>query len=313
MIREARALWYKLDNQVMLADSFGSEAEAYFNAGALDLSLERSRQGLQISEKIENLWGQSYDRMLMAFAYFESGQLGHGIREAELAIRLGDEAGLIASNSLRSELAWVYAYCGAYERGYRLIDEALRQADEKMPAWRAFPQAGKVRMHLLQGDLASAEESAGNAPLQPISIPYARYTIFVCLANVELAAAREQYDKALALCEDLLREVSPLVRIDVPEVLRWKGVALLALGQLEAAQAVFSQARSLAEASNENLHLWLILSGLAAVREKQGKHEQAEALRYEARATLAGIADSLDEVGLRDSFLAQPGVRALLR
>jgi len=226
----------------MLADSFGSEAEAYFNAGELERSLEYSQQGLEISEKIDNLWGQSYDRMLMSFAYFESGQLGRGIQAAEQAVQLGDEAGLIASNSLRAELAWVYAYCGAFEKGYRLIDDALQEADAKQPAWRAFPQAGKVRMHLLQGDIASAEQIAGEELLQPISIPYARYTIFVFLANIELAAARADFNRALILSEELLNEVSPLVRVDLPEVLRWKGTALLALGRLDEAQQVLTEA-----------------------------------------------------------------------
>ena len=60
----------------MLADSFGSEAEARFNAGEFEQSLECSQQALEITEKIENLWGQSYDRMLMAFVYLEVGQFG---------------------------------------------------------------------------------------------------------------------------------------------------------------------------------------------------------------------------------------------
>lgn len=313
VIKEARELWITLDNQVMLADSFGSEAEAYFNAGELEQSIEYSQKGLEISEKIVNLWGQSYDRMLMSFAYFESGQLGRGIQAAEQSIRLGDEAYLIASNSLRSELAWVYAYCGAFETGHRLIEEAMQQTEAKQPAWRAFPQAGKVRMHLLQGDIRSAEQTAGNALLAPISIPYARYTIFVCLANIELAFARGEHSQALALSEELLKEVSPLVRIDIPEVLRWKGVALFALGQLDRAQQVLSEARSLAESSHSNLHLWLILANLAEVNAKLGNREEAEANRMQARSIVEQIADSLVEVELRETFLEQPRVRALRR
>jgi class 3 adenylate cyclase/tetratricopeptide (TPR) repeat protein len=313
VIKEARELWLALDNQVMLADSFGSEAEAYFNAGEYGRSLEYSQQGLEISEKIENLWGQSYDRMLMAFAYFESGQLGRGIQEAEQAVRLGDEAGLVASNSLRSELAWVYAYCGAFNKGYQLIERALQEADAKLPAWRAFPQAGKVRMHLLQGDMLSAEQAAGNGLLQPISIPYARYTIFVSLANIELAVAREDYNKAVALSDELLREVTPLVRVDIPEVLRWKGVALSALGQLDEAHRVLSEAHALAESTGSNLHLWLILAGLAEVNSKLGNQKEADLNREQARKIVELISGSLREVGLRESFLGQPRVRALMR
>ena len=298
VIQEARELWISLDNQVMLADSFGSEAEAYFNAGEYNPSLEHSQQGLEICEKIDNLWGQSYDRMLMSFAYFESGQLGCGIQVAEQAVRLGDEAGLLASNSLRSELAWVYAYCGAFEKGYQLIDFAIQEADAKQPAWRAFPQAGKVRMHLLQGDIGSAKETAGNVLLQPISIPYARYTIFISLANIELAAAGGEYERALTLSEELLSEVSPLVRVDIPEVLRWKGNALSALGRLEEAHQVLIEACSLAEASNSNLHLWVVLGSLAQVNSKLGNHKEAEDNLEQARKIVEGIAESLQEVEL---------------
>ena len=311
VIKEARELWIALDNQVMLADSFGSEAEAYFNAGELERSIEYSQRGFEISEKVENLWGQSYDRMLMSFAHFESGQLGRGIQSAEQAIRLGDEAGLIASNSLRSELAWVYAYCGAFEKGYRLIEEAMQQAEAKQPAWRAFPQAGKVRMHLLQSDIASAERTAGKGLLEPISIPYARYTIFVLLANIELAFAKGEYNRAVTLSEELLSEVTPLVRVDLPEVLRWKGIALFALGRFEDAQHTLTEARSLAEKSNSNLHLWLILAGLAEVNSKLGDHKQAEDDWENARKIVKQIAESLREIGLQESFLEQPRVRAL--
>jgi tetratricopeptide (TPR) repeat protein len=312
VIREARELWQSLDNQVMLADSFGSEAEALFNACEYDRALEPLRQALQISEKIENLWGQSYDRMLMAFVYFESGRLGPGIQMAERSVALGDEAGLIASNSLRSELAWVYAYCGAFEKGFELIEQALQNADEKQPAWRAFPQAAKVRMHLLQGDLQAAEQTAGRALLQPISIPYARYTIFVCLANIELAVAKGEYGRALTLAEELLDEVTPLARVDVPELLRWKGNALSAQGRLNEAHQVLTEACTMAQVSGSNLHLWVILAGLAEVNSRLGRHQEAEANRESARRIMEQITESLHEVGLRESFLSQPRVQALM-
>jgi len=271
-----------------------------------------SQQALQISEKIDNLWGQSYDRMLMSFAYFEGGQLGRGIRQAQQGIQLGEAAGLIASNSLRSELAWIYAYCGAFEKGLKLIEQALQTAEAKQPAWRAFPQAAKVRIHLLRGDIDSAEQTAGNTLLQPISIPYARYTIFVVLANIELAAARGEHGRALTLSEELLHEVSPLVRVDIPELLRWKGNALFALGRPDEAHQVLTEAFALADTSGSILHLWPILTGLATVNSKLGNHNEAKANREKARQIVAMIAEGLEEVGLRKSFLEQARVQALM-
>jgi class 3 adenylate cyclase/tetratricopeptide (TPR) repeat protein len=314
VIQEARELWRMLDHQIMLADSLGSEAEARFNAGEFEPALKCSQEALQITEKIENLWGQSYDRMLMSFVYLEIGQLGMGIHLAEQSIQLADDAGLIASSiGLRSELAWFYAYSGAFEKAYDLIEQALQVAEAKQPAWKAFPQAAKIRMHLLQGDIRSAIQFAGHALFEPISIPYARYTIFLCLANIELAVSRGDYEAGLRLAEDLLSEVIPLTRVDIPDVLRWKGNALIGLGRLDQAHQVLTEACVLARKLGAKPQLWSILESLATVNLKLGKHEKTEANREEARVIIHQIAESLHEVELSESFLKLPRVQALMR
>ena len=305
-IREARQLWQALDNQVMLADSLGSEAEAYFNAGEYALSLEYCQQALGICEKIDNLWGQSYDRMLMSFACFESGQLGRGIKMAERSNQLADVAGLLASSiSMRSELAWVYAYCGEFERGFELIEQASQVAREKQPAWLAFPQAAEIRMHLLRNDIPSASRIAGDGLLEPTTIPYARYTIFICLANIELAVMRQEYPEALDLVEKLLAEVSPLTRVDIPEVLRWKAWALNGLDRFDDALGVLTEACRLAGASGSNLYLWLIRMDLADIQTKLGMQLEAENSLQEGRKIVEQVAESLHEVELAESFLNQ--------
>ncbi|MCI0550561.1 MAG: tetratricopeptide repeat protein, partial [Anaerolineae bacterium] len=313
-IREARQLWRALDHQVMLADSLGSEAEAYFNAGKYEASLECSQQALKISEEILNQWGQAYDSMLMAFVCFENGQLGRGIQLAEQSIHLADEAGLIASSiSLRSELALVYVYCGASEKGYPLIEEALQVVEAKQPVWRTFPQAVKVRMHLLEDDLRSAKQTAGKEQIQPTSIPYARYTIFVCLANIELAVAKGEYAGALSLSEELLDETAPLTRVDIPDVLRWKGLALIGLNRLDEALHTLTEACSLARETDSNLHLWVILANLAEVQSKLGNVKDAEDSLEEGRRIVQQVAESLREIGLSETFLNQPRVKKLMR
>ena len=314
VIQEARELWQSLNNEVMLADSFGSEAEAHFNAGKFDLSFERSQRALQITEKIENLWGQSYDRMLMSFVLLERGELGPGIQLAEHSVQLADQAGLIASGiGLRSELAWTYAYCGALEKGLMILERALQVAEAKQPAWKVFPQAAKIRMYLLQDEVESAKQAAGTTLFEPISIPYARYTIFLSLANIELAVSKGENEFALTLIDDLLHEVFPLTRVDVPDVLRWKGIVLRNLGRVNDSYQSLKQARSLAEESDSNLHLWLILVDLAAVEAILGNQKEAEAHREAARRIVEQIAASLREIGLRDSFLSQSRVQKLMQ
>ncbi len=314
VIHEARELWRVLDHQVMLADSLGSEAEARLNAGEFDEALTCTREALQITEKIENLWGQSYDRMLISFVYFEIGKLGVGIQLAEQSIQLADDAGLIASSiGLRSELAWIYAYSGAFEKAYPLIEQALQVAEEKQPAWKAFPQAAKIRIYMLQGDVQAAIQFAGNELYEAISIPYARYTIFLCLANIELAIARGNHELGLLLIEELLNEVTPLTHVGVPEVIRWKGIALTELGRYDEAHQALSEACSMARKLDAQPQLWPILASLEKVNSKLEKYKEAEANRDEARTIIQQIAESLREVGLTESFLNQPRVQALIR
>jgi tetratricopeptide (TPR) repeat protein len=314
VIEEARQLWRLLGNEVMLADSFGSEAEADFNAGEFDASLEHSQQALQITEKIENLWGQSYDRMLMSFVLFERGELGPGIQLAEQSIQLADKAGLIASSiGLRSELGWIYSYCGELQKGLDIVDKAFQVAETKQPAWKAFPEAAKLRMYLLQGDVQSAQQVAGDNLLEPISIPYARYTVFLSLANIELAVSRGDHSLALAMIEDLLTEVFPLTRVDVPDVLRWKAKALLGLGRREEAFRALTEARSLSEEFGCDLHLWPILAELSNLHSELGNHAEAQANHEAARRIVEQIAESLGEMELRASFLNQLRIQKLMR
>jgi tetratricopeptide (TPR) repeat protein len=168
-------------------------------------------------------------------------------------------------------------------------------------------------MHLLEGDLHAAGETAGSEPIQPTSIPYARYTIFVCLANIELAVAKKQFDRALTLIEDLLAEVVPLTRVDVPDVLHWKGIVLVELGRNEEALHALISACSLAKESGSNLNLWPALSTLADLSSALAQHDEADAHRRQARLIVEEIAEGLRELGLRESFLDQPRVRELMR
>ena len=53
--------------------------------------------------------------------------LGTGIQLAEQSIQLADAAGLIASSiGLRSDVGLVIRLCGAFEKGYELIEQALQ-------------------------------------------------------------------------------------------------------------------------------------------------------------------------------------------
>jgi len=109
-----------------------------------------------------------------------------------------------------------------------------------------------------------------------------------------------------------LAEVTPLTRVDVPDVLRCKGMALLGLNRLDEALQVLTEACSLAKDLGANPQLWSSLAILADVNEKLGNKKQAASNLEEAREIIEQVAESLLEIGLRDSFLNQPRIKELM-
>ena len=312
LVEEARMFWRALDNQAMLADSFGSQTEAYFNEGNHANALECASQGLQISEKIENSWGKAYNRMLMSYIYFDMGEIGHAIQLASESIREGGQAGLIASSiSLRAEVGWFYAYYGALEKGFELAERAFEISGQQ-PDFKTFPQAILVRLHLMNGDPGSAKKVAGTEPLKPITIPYARFMIVVCLANIELALAEKNYQQALTFADDLLAQVTHLIRIDIPYILVRKADALIGLDQLDEAHRILTEACSYAEKFGSMHHLWSSLASLVEVQSMLGQTVEAEKNKKKARTLAVRIAGDLQKIGLSESFLNQPRVQKLM-
>ncbi|HEY2979787.1 MAG TPA: adenylate/guanylate cyclase domain-containing protein [Anaerolineales bacterium] len=312
VVKEARALWRTLDNPSMLADSFGAEAEARFNAGEYDKVLGLAAESLKISLEISNVWGQAYNNMLMGFVYLDQGKADRALALMSDSIRLGDEAGLLASSiGERAELGLAYGSFGAIERGMELARESLAIAKEKMPDWQSLPLAIQVRLHLLNGDVSSADKLAAENSIEPITIPHARYTILVAMAKIELALAKSQHATALSLTDALLADVPVGIRPDIPEVVWRKGSALLGLGRMDEAQQSLLDARSRAEAIGSYHTLWKVLASLAELESRRGKESEAAVLRGQAKQIALEIAASLESAGLEESFLATAQVRAL--
>ncbi len=133
-----------------------------------------------------------------------------------------------------------------------------------------------VRLQLLKGDLPEAEATAGPDKLEQISIPYARYTIMIEMANVELALAQKDFAKALSIIESLQAQIPATIRADISEVLWHKAEGLLGLGQTEAARQALLQARTLAEGLDSRRSLWQIFSLLAEIESQAGNDSGSE-------------------------------------
>jgi tetratricopeptide (TPR) repeat protein len=267
---------------------------------------------MEISLKTGNLWGQAYNNMLIGFVTLDRGEADRALQRMQDSIRQGDQAGLIASSvGERAELGWVYGSYGDIEKGLATCRESLNIALAKLPVWKALPLAMIVRLQLLKGDLPEAEATAGPERLDPITIPYARYTLLVEMANIELALAQKEFARALSIIDDLRGKIPMTIRPDIPELLCHKGEALFGLGKIEAAQQVLHQAQTLAETLGSRQSLWRIFSLLAVISEEAGQHAKAESCRESARLNASYIADCLQRLGMKERFLNKPDVKAI--
>lgn len=310
---EANGLWSQQGNQVMLADNLGASAITNYFAGNYDKALLLAEKAWEISKETDNYWGQSYSRVIPIYICLDRGLPDLAVRYATECIEAGEKGGLIASVVvIPVELAWLYGSYGETIRGIDLVERAFETAIEKMPDWKSLALGIMIRMHILMGNSDAAEKIVNTETLNPIlSVVRSRYLAMITLASIELDLARNNFQTALSLSENLLEEISPLGWINNPEILNRKAEALIGLGRLDEALQTLTEACFLAEKLDARHHLWAILSNLSDVSSQLGKQKEADIFRKQARKTVEFIAERLAKIDLKDAFLKQPRVQKL--
>ena len=102
-------------------------------------------------------------------------------------------------------------------------------------------------------------------------------------------------------------------RVYLPDLLRCRGEALLALERSGEAKEVLEEALTEAQTQNSHRALWCILPVLARIATQAGPAAEAESLRLLAREAIDYIADHVGTPELRGSFLGSAKVRDLLK
>ena len=102
-------------------------------------------------------------------------------------------------------------------------------------------------------------------------------------------------------------------RVFLPDLLRCRGEALLALEMSGEAKQVLEEALSEAQTQNSHRALWCILPVLARIAAQDGPALEAESLRLRSREAIDYIADHAGAPELRRAFLGSAKVRDLLK
>ena len=130
------------------------------------------------------------------------------------------------------------------------------------------------------------------------------------IAEAELRLKQGDDRQALEVTDDLLARLRRYgVRSQLPYVFLLRGRASMGLGEPESARSWWMEAVAEAKAMGSRRILWRILYALSQI---EPEPSQAECLLNGARDVLKYIVDHIDQAELRESFLNQPDVRAVL-
>jgi tetratricopeptide (TPR) repeat protein len=314
-LEEARPIWRSLENLPMLADNLASTAMLHSWHAEYDLGVDRARESLAISDRTGNLWGQSHGRIAIGLSYFARGELGPAIQEIARCIELSEQAGFVFPQiAMRSLLAIAYGQGGDLKTAEELALR-VRQVEEVSPlpglasgastqAWIAVQQGDfDQARHLLEG--VNQEIAHLADALLDIRVPLAMAEPAYYLARKDFAGALQS---AEAFSSTFERYAMRIIR---GPLLMARGRALVGLGRAAEALVAFDTARSEMVGQGFDAGLWEVEAELAGLAKAEGDSAESARLLRSAAEHIEVIAAGLREIGLEESFLAQPRIRSI--
>jgi tetratricopeptide (TPR) repeat protein len=251
--------------------------------------------------------------MQASMVYQVEGDFGKAIAAMEESIRAGDQGGFgLASTAMRFSLGLVYGYLGDLKQAEHWLQDSVT-ASQNDTSLHPMTGAGMVHLAIWKNDLESAQRyldamrpSALGAPKNP------QTDYWMHLSDANLACARQDWHRAIAAADELIAMLNIVIsQILLAQAYEIKGRALLALGQLEQADATLSTGRDQAIRFRERRILWEIYADWSELETRRGNSAQAGEWKLLARQTLDEIIATIPTPELKESFLQMPRVRAL--
>jgi class 3 adenylate cyclase/tetratricopeptide (TPR) repeat protein len=304
---EARPLWREFGNTPMLSENLVSSARLYQLLGRDDASLALAEEALRLAEESGNLWNQSYARMQVSSIKLDRADLGPAIGEMHRTIDLAERAGFLAPQATtRAKLAWTYAFVGDIERARALIALAEEVTAVRIPVANPTTFRAKAEICLLAGDVAEAQSALDLSV--PDLLPDPSGSIELAITHGRVALASGDVDAASAIADEIRSRLDrERIREFVAEVELLAGRALAAAGDPDAADERLRRAEATAVDLGHRVVLWEIVAERGRLlRGLEGNERLATARRLADE-----IAATLDDPGMRASFLSRPEVADL--
>jgi tetratricopeptide (TPR) repeat protein len=314
-LEEARALWRELNNLPLLADNLASTADLLHTLGEYDLALVFAQEAWQLSRSIGNLWNQAFARGMVGEIHQSRGEFGPALAALQEAREISARAGpVIMYLRVCRDLAQAYREIGALDGARQILQAGLEEERLEAPMRESFWIDGlliQAQVEVCAGRIDRAMALLEEVRAQPEAAQ--RRPVTVAAVHAEVALGQGEYAQALDVLDAFLETMGADLALPLrPRLHLLKGQALLGLGRLGEAVSLLRGAAEEARGLGLRPRLWPILMTLGRC-ESLGRNAAAAAAAFgEARQVVEEIAASIDQAGLRTSFLGRPDVRALL-
>ncbi|HEX7588335.1 MAG TPA: hypothetical protein VF478_08480 [Anaerolineae bacterium] len=312
---EIIALWRELNNTPMLAEALGGATQPLYAQGRLAEAVRSGEESIALNQAIGNRYGLSITGCFLWYAYREQGHLKQAIEMAEESIAIAEAMKIRGPQwGALVELAATFDWLGDYARATECAQRALAGIGSTMITPPMFPSAVMASIALHQGDRGAAEEWLAPYPIVSFddfmqANPFAGTQFAFVLAIIELALARDDPGRALALVENALGSIRvDAIEVLLPSILHFQARAYSMLNRADEAYALLIDARDRAEALQSRYRLLPILFALLKMESERGDAAQVEHVRKQARELIEYISDHTPE-DLRRSFLSLPDVQ----
>ncbi len=305
----ARALWQELGNDHMLSDALAVTSQGLLLSGHPADAVAQSRQGLAIAHRIGNQWGESLNSYALGYALLELGRFGEAFDLFRQSVELAEHVHFQGPGAtIPIVLAWSYGQIGAPAYQRALLTEWLERAPASEDADALRRMWTGITYHF---DGQSGEALAWVSSNTP-SLDFADRAshLFTSVISPAILLANDRFQETLAIEDEMLDLMQTLgLNAFLVDHLRYRGLALMGLGDRAGAREMLVQAYAAAREQQNRRTLWLVLADLVAL-ESDG--EARAAYRAEAINEINFLADNMPDLELREAFLSQSAVRELL-
>jgi predicted ATPase len=311
-ITQAYDIWQRLENLPMMTDCLSGRAFLHFLCSEFDQAIEVSDQAWSASERIDNLWGESYSRLYVGLVYIQRGEMELALQAMQVSRELGHRAGFVVPGIVLPSIeALTCAEMGWYERALELVDEALSEQFSDLT--KPFVYQTKAQILALAGELQQAQEILEREANKPHSIGTVYLILPLDLTRLVLADARGDSKQALTFAQELHRmQADHSISVLEPMADLYQARAFQRLGRLQEALEKLNHGIELARASEARWSAWQLLGQRARLQRELGQVEGADEDLQAALELVDFITEHAGDERLATAFKSRPDVAEIL-